>query len=75
MKYLTFEQVCDLMKRQKERKGMTIRELAEKSGCCDATVFRYYYGKIDSRRNEVLCDIGEVLGLKITPVFIVEEET
>lgn len=72
--HLTFEQACELLKRQKERKEITIRELEKKTGYCDSTVFRYYQSMVGNQPNDILCAIGDALGLKITPVYIVEEK-
>ena len=58
------------IKEQRERSGMTLDQLAEKSGISKALIEELESNSIDVCNSKVLSKIAKVLGVSVRDIFI-----
>jgi transcriptional regulator with XRE-family HTH domain len=63
------QQLSSILRRERARSGMTVRELAEKSGLVPSTVSRLESGQIAEPRPSHLQKLAQALGIDVEELY------
>lgn len=61
--------MTNTLKEAREKKGMSMSELARRSGVCRATIYKIEVGNDQARTTSTLEKIANALGVKVRDIF------